>query len=653
LHKVRITKQALVILVIVLIASVLSVISYDYYVYSASKVDEIAENEIHTNTIIEADAVSKIISNNIDAVGDNLKTLTKSPAILNNNGETAKTLLMLRQNATKDLTESYFWLDKHGKVLWGTLAAEKPEYAKFIGYDFSNYDFFINAKKTFEPYYADVLNSVDGIPRIHIAYPIILQPSSKTDSNTSNSDLFDGIVAATIEPHSLAKLIGESLHKDFKNKIMLYDRNGNVLYSSLQPSFVGKNILDIYNKISSDTYNAGYAASNDNNDNGVIFLRLFSSSEARSLFKSALNDSLSGNSGSKDFVIAGTDATYAYTPILTKDNNDNDKHFLTLGVIAPHQLRNDVGVLVHQQKDIALITILIISATAAVLIFLVLTWNKALNVLVKERTKDLEQKTRELTESNRQVEKTNKEILLANEQLKGHDKMQNEFINIAAHELRTPTQAIIGYSEILELEPENSNIYVNPIIRNAKRLHRLSQDILDVTRIESQSLKLTKEKFELNHVILPIVEDSKSLLSEEKDNDATLDIVYEAKPIILEADKGRITQVIFNLLSNAIKFTAKEKKFSTRKEKETIHLKSEVKGSEVIVSVKDSGPGIDPEIMPRLFTKFASKASTGGTGLGLFISKSIVESHGGKIWAENNPDEGATFSFSLPINELV
>ncbi len=132
MYKIRITKQSLIILVILSIAFVLSVISYNYYVYSAAKVDEIAESEIRTNAIIEADAVSKIISNRIKTVGDNLKTLTKSPAILNNDGETTKNLLLLRQNATKDLTESYFWLDKHGRVLWGTLVAEKPDYTKFI-----------------------------------------------------------------------------------------------------------------------------------------------------------------------------------------------------------------------------------------------------------------------------------------------------------------------------------------------------------------------------------------------------------------------------------------------------------------------------------------------------------------------------------------
>jgi signal transduction histidine kinase len=163
-----------------------------------------------------------------------------------------------------------------------------------------------------------------------------------------------------------------------------------------------------------------------------------------------------------------------------------------------------------------------------------------------------------------------------------------------------------------------------------------------VTRIESQSLKLTKEEFDLNDVILSIVGDYRSLLL-DNENNANLNIVYEPKSIIVNADKGRIAQVVSNLLSNAIKFTTKEKG--------TICVMAEKKDSEIIVGVKDTGQGIDLEILPKLFRKFATK-SLSGTGLGLFISKSIIEAHGGKIWAENNSDgKGATFSFSVPITQ--
>jgi signal transduction histidine kinase len=228
-----------------------------------------------------------------------------------------------------------------------------------------------------------------------------------------------------------------------------------------------------------------------------------------------------------------------------------------------------------------------------------------------------------------------------NEQFKLSEQMQREFINIAAHELRTPTQAITGYSELIEMEPENTKIYLNPIIRNSKRLQRLSEDILDVTKIESQSLKLTKEEFDLNDVMSSIVGDYRSLLL-DNENNVNLNIVYEPKSIIVNADKGRIAQVISNLLSNAIKFTTKEKG--------TICVMTEKNDSEIIVSVKDTGSGIDSNIMPRLFTKFATKSDV-GTGLGLYISKNIIEAHDGRIWAENYPDgKGATFTFTLPLS---
>ncbi|HMH09453.1 MAG TPA: HAMP domain-containing sensor histidine kinase [Candidatus Nitrosopolaris rasttigaisensis] len=230
------------------------------------------------------------------------------------------------------------------------------------------------------------------------------------------------------------------------------------------------------------------------------------------------------------------------------------------------------------------------------------------------------------------------------EKLKEHDKMQEEFINIAAHELRTPTQSILGYAEILEMESEESRHLVNPILRNAMRLQRLTGDILDVTRIESQTLRLNKEEFNLNEMISSVIQDCKSQIDSEK-----IKLVYEHRSVnnnmIVNADKDRLSQVISNLISNSIKFTQGEWGIIS------ITTKKEQDNKAITISVKDTGKGIDPEIIPRLFTKFATKSET-GTGLGLFISKSIVEAHDGKIWAENNADgKGAKFSFSLPIKK--
>lgn len=231
------------------------------------------------------------------------------------------------------------------------------------------------------------------------------------------------------------------------------------------------------------------------------------------------------------------------------------------------------------------------------------------------------------------------------EQLKVRDKTQTEFINIAAHELRTPIQPIIGLAEILRSRKENItppmyDEYLSVIIRNARRLKELTGNILDIARIESLSINLNKEVVDIDSVMLNALQDIKS----QNSNNHKVKILYDSEKgdtIFVKADKDRITQVISNLLRNAINFTKEGTITITKKKKDT--------GS-AIITIEDTGTGIDPEILPRLFTKFTKKSDK-GTGLGLYISKGIVEAHGGRIWAENNTaGKGATFTFSLPLN---
>jgi signal transduction histidine kinase len=234
------------------------------------------------------------------------------------------------------------------------------------------------------------------------------------------------------------------------------------------------------------------------------------------------------------------------------------------------------------------------------------------------------------------------------EQLKAYNTMQREFINIAAHELRTPTQPILGLSQVLLSEKEDrkySEELLHIINRNAKRLQQLIEDILDVTKIESQSLHLKKQRFSLNDLILSVISEHRSQIKREQHNRKII-FTGGKDDFNIEGDKGRISQVLSNFLINAIKFTKEEDSIIVSAEQK----KEADKNVAIVVSVKDTGTGIDSEILPRLFTKFASKSDRGGTGLGLYISKSIVDAHSGKIWAENNSDgKGATFAFSLPI----
>jgi len=247
-----------------------------------------------------------------------------------------------------------------------------------------------------------------------------------------------------------------------------------------------------------------------------------------------------------------------------------------------------------------------------------------------------------------------------------YDK-QKEFISIAAHELRSPIMPILGTLELIDYEFEDADKkeitlkkeVFERLVRNTHRLERFASEILDVTRIDDQSLRLKKEYFNLNEVLLDAIGDHRRQIEKcngktklvyefkkEKEEKVPMEADSPAKDIFVNADKNRINQVIYNLLTNAIKFT-KEGMVSIS----VIKKKGKNHNDEVILSVKDTGIGIGPEILPRLFSKFVTESDI-GTGLGLFISKNIVEAHGGIIWGENNPEgKGATFVFRLPSGE--
>ena len=243
---------------------------------------------------------------------------------------------------------------------------------------------------------------------------------------------------------------------------------------------------------------------------------------------------------------------------------------------------------------------------------------------------------------------------ILNEELKNADKVQKEFINIAAHELRTPIQPILGLSHVMysEVKDPKQRQLLEVVVRNANRLKRLTDNILDVTRIESKKLRLNREEFDISQVALSVIEEYNKI-NQNKDvpytNITFVGDLENSDPghMKVKGDLNRITEVISNLIDNSLKYTREG----------TINVNAKRLNGEMIVSISDTGTGIDPQILPKLFRKFASTSSLdygdGGTGLGLYISKSIVEAHNGRIWAENNSGgggRGATFSFSLPLD---
>ena len=292
------------------------------------------------------------------------------------------------------------------------------------------------------------------------------------------------------------------------------------------------------------------------------------------------------------------------------------------------------------------------------------------NKEIAETNKRFALTNKQFVELNKELTAVNKELALAYQTIEKQNKIHIEFINIAAHELRTPIQPILGTAQLLKSEIEEDTYYdrqdsdnnngiqveriksqLEVIIRNAKKLKELASNILDVSRIESQLLILNKEQFDLEELISSII----SEYNESQKGKKQLVEFKGERNIIVKADKDRIAQVISNLLTNAVKFTKDEPEG-------TISIRCQRKDDDeddnnnncVLINVKDTGKGIDHEIFPRLFSKFVtstSKCSNDGIGIGLFVSKAIVEAHGGKIWAENNSDgKGATFAFSLPIN---
>jgi len=597
LGKKRIPRTNIVILVVIaVIALTLSILLYQYSILTSKKIIDIASQEARSNTRIQVHDISQILTNKLQSVGVLLQTLAQGPAIHNNQYKSAAIGFDLRQKSTSNLTDFYMWLNKDGRINWIS-NINQSTYQKYRGTDLSYRAYFTIPRATHMPYYSSLIESNDKIPRLYISYPVV--NATTTTTNGSGNGIFTGVVVASIRLETLGNFLKNQLYPQFNSTIGLLDRNGIILYTTGAQQYLGENVFG--DKVQSVLSSSVHPP------------------ESKNLLNDLIRKSLQGNVGSGDIPINGKMNTIAYQPVSL-----NGRNFLTLYISAQQKLATDVNSLIDQQRYFTILVVAAIGAVAFIVAILVFSWNKRLESVVNARTGELRR---------------------ANEQLKIHDKMQREFINIASHEMKTPTQAILGYSKLMKRHPEKRDAMMEAISRNATRLQRLTNDILDVTRIETQSLKLNKERINLNELISNVIEDYENEIEKSNKN---IKLLHEPGDQIteVEADKNRLTQVISNLLSNALKFTKEG----------TIRVTEEIKDSKAVVSVKDTGQGIDPEILPKLYSKFAAKSDT-GTGLGLFISKSIIEAHGGSISAKNDESYdgkkgGATFTFSIPLSKL-
>lgn len=618
----RLSKLSIVILVIIVAVGFLSsFLSYQYSSITANKVEELASDNIQSNARITAFDLSRLFFHTVNPIVNKLEVLSESLPAAFNNHSLNQILLNYAQDSTPQLTEGYYLLDKVGRIKsW--IGVDPQNLTSFSGSNSTDREFIQIPLETSLPYYSNVLDSQDNNPRLFISFPIFQErsvgtgteePGMSNVSAKSDINASIGVIVAAINLKTVGEMLQRDLSPEIASNVGFMDRNGIIVYAR-EPSLIGKNYLDrefqsLVSEEIKDSYNA--------------------------IINSSLRDI---NGGVSDIELSNADSivTMAYQPV-----SIGDEHLWTLYVSVPHNLATEVGLLIDQLSSFSTIVVVTTASVAIFISFIVLSWNRRLGNAVRSRTSQLK-------EINNSLVETNQRLAVANKQLKIHDRMQKEFINVAAHELRTPIMPILGEAQYIErqfMATRSSvavdNEQVDSIMRNAKRLVRLASDILDVTRIESKSLRVDKESFDLDIVIQSALEDTKNAMRVDDERSNQVHFQYESKgSIFVFADKGRISQVIYNLLANSIKFTHEG----------YIRVSVERKSNKIIVSIADSGKGIDPEIMPRLFTKFSTKSEK-GTGLGLFICKNIVEAHGGRIWAENNTHgKGSTFSFTLAYN---
>jgi signal transduction histidine kinase len=603
------SKNNIILLLVIAIVGIgLSIISYQYSTITASEIAEIAAQDVKSNVNIQVYELARILVRSIESISVNLRTLSSAILFSENGNAGSYNLMNAAQSGTSELTEGYYWIDADGKLL--ATSDDNNLGTNTIGENLSNKEYFSVPKMTNKPYFGTAVEAKNNFSHLYISFPIITPYNGSNDitnRNNRESD-FKGVVVAAISLGDLGRFLQKELSPNFESTLGLIDRNGVILYSRNE-AVVGRNYL------------------------APEFQSLIPA-EIKDSYNKILENGLQGKSGSQDLLLRGNVTTLAYQPVVL-----DGRHIWTLYLSAPHNLASNVGFIINQQKNFSTIVVIVIGSLAFGIAFLILSWNKRLEGAVTSRTLELKKANESLTESN---------MLLAsaNKQLEIHDRMQKEFINVAAHELRTPIMPILGEAELIEdkfsgnkSSAEVDKDQITVIIRNAKRLDRLAADILDVTRIEGKSLQLNKERFKIDEILSQIVKETRRLIENDPMRNEKVDIEYESVNIEVNADKSRITQVISNLVSNAIKFTNEG----------TISISCKIEEKEILLLVRDSGRGIDPEIHSRLFSKFASKSEQ-GTGLGLFISRSIVESHGGRIWAYNNDSStGATFVFTLPI----
>jgi signal transduction histidine kinase len=593
------------------IISVISIVIFSFALFYY--IQTVTENNLRSSIMAEqidrqraaSKSLSQHIGSDLSLVMTVLDGLTNS--MLFQKGDIysvdkTNSLIKEKYAMIDDIIDKIFVLDKNNIVTAGLSQAGMD---KYLGADFSQREWVKETRRDQVPVFSKGFER-QGIFSIYIAVPII----NREDGH------YVGLIGATIPTERFFARYG-NVHDINTQFLVVYDKNGTILAVGADRSLVGKNFF------------------------GPTVQKFIGHNE---ILNNLTRTILKGNPAYGIYDYGRTERINTGQPIFI----DNKPTYFLEIVTPTKEIFSKISDTLFTERVKAYSLLVAVFASVGSLTIFLLKWSNTMEKEVVKRTKALNKSNLKLSFMSEQLRKSNLSLQNVNEQLRQHDKIQKEFINMAAHELRTPIQPILGLADVLRDHISDSYQVklLDVIMRNAKRLQRLSRDILDVSKIESSLLKLSKTSVELNEKIKNVISDIENGYDNESNNNVK--IIFQPKEsITVFVDRDRIYQVLSNLLNNALKFT----KNGTVTVNTNLNNITNNPNKEVIVTIIDTGVGIPPELMPKLFSKFVT-SSNQGTGLGLFISKGIIEAHGGRIWAENNSNGvGSSFSFSLPITE--
>ena len=591
------------------ILSVISIVIFSFTVFYSIQI--VTEENVKSNLISEqidrqqiaSKSLSQHIGSDLTLVTTVLDGLANSVYLQEEDTDPKKITSIINEkyNSIDDIIDRIFVLDINDIV---TTDLSRQGTNLYLGSDFSQREWVKETRNELKPVFSKGLEGQD-IYSIFIAVPLI----NKEDNQ------YLGLIGASIPTEKFFSRYG-NVHDINSQFLVVYDKNATILAVGADTNLVGKNFF------------------------GKIVQSFITQNEILNNLTTTL---LTGKPNYGVYEYGKTERINTGQPVLIQDT---PTYFIQVVTPTKEIFAKTADTLFTERlKSYSLLTA--VFASVALLTIFLLKWSNTMEKEVIKRTQELNKSNIKLGIMSQELKNSNLSLQKANDQLRQNDKLQKEFINMAAHELRTPIQPILGLTDVLldQSSDSHQSHLLEVVMRNARRLQRLSSDILDVSKIESSSLKLSKTPMELNEVIQTVINDFENGNKSERNKSVKI-FFQPKKSIIVYVDRDRISQVLSNLLNNAFKFT---KHGSVR-----IRIKPDENDNNKVVhvTIQDTGTGITSELIPNLFSKFVT-SSYNGTGLGLFISKGIIEAHGGRIWAENNSNGiGASFTFSLPITSL-